>query len=155
MRSIDEMLTLVAARRLRPKAVVNSAADNSIVDLIDLLGSLVVAGVDVRVRLQRLDDCLGEERKERQVDAFALDEAGLGAGPQGDDRSTSTSRSVPPGVGTAISTPTRLVSSEPRRRRSRGWRVCDANSIDRRVRGTRIDRQCLVGPHPERRGRSQ
>ena len=31
---IDEMLTLVAARRLRPKAVVNSAADNSIVDLI-------------------------------------------------------------------------------------------------------------------------
>ena len=39
---IDEMLTLVAARRLRPKAVVNSAADNSIVDLITTTMSVAI-----------------------------------------------------------------------------------------------------------------
>ncbi len=36
------MLTLVAARRLRPKAVVNSAADNSIVDLITTTMSVAI-----------------------------------------------------------------------------------------------------------------
>ncbi|MCZ4544742.1 hypothetical protein BS618_06620 [Rhodococcus erythropolis] len=39
---IDEMLTLMAARRLRPKAVVNSAADNSIVDLITTTMSVAI-----------------------------------------------------------------------------------------------------------------
>ncbi|MGC0363606.1 energy-coupling factor transport system permease protein [Rhodococcus sp. 27YEA15] len=39
---IDEMLTLVAARRLRPKAVVHSAADNSIIDLVTTTMSVAI-----------------------------------------------------------------------------------------------------------------
>lgn len=43
---IDEMLTLAAARRLRPKAVVNSASDNSVVDLITTTMSVAIRRSD-------------------------------------------------------------------------------------------------------------
>lgn len=39
---IEEMRTMVAARRLRPKSVLNSAADNSIVDLITATMSIAI-----------------------------------------------------------------------------------------------------------------
>ena len=51
----------------------------------DLLGVLVVAGVDVRVRPEGLDDGLGEERQERQVHALPLGERRLRPGPQRGD----------------------------------------------------------------------
>ena len=51
----------------------------------DLLGVLVVAGVDVRVGLQRVDDRAGDERQVRQVDALALGELVLRPRPQRHD----------------------------------------------------------------------
>ncbi|MFC8178567.1 MULTISPECIES: energy-coupling factor transporter transmembrane component T family protein [Nocardiaceae] len=39
---IDEMRTMIAARKLRPKSVLNSASDNSIVDLITATMSIAI-----------------------------------------------------------------------------------------------------------------
>lgn len=39
---IDEMRTMAAARKLRPKSVLNSAADNSIVDLVTAVMSIAI-----------------------------------------------------------------------------------------------------------------
>ncbi|SLE57627.1 Uncharacterised protein [Mycobacteroides abscessus subsp. massiliense] len=55
------------------------------VEVGDLLGFLVVACVDVRVRLECLHRGLGEERQERQVHTLALGERRLGPGAQGRD----------------------------------------------------------------------
>ena len=51
----------------------------------DLLAFLVVAGVDVRMDLQRVDHRAGDERQVRQVHPFALGEGVLRAGPQRHD----------------------------------------------------------------------
>ena len=51
----------------------------------DLFGVLVVAGVDVRVDLERVDHGPGDERQVGQVHALALGEGRLGRGPQRHD----------------------------------------------------------------------
>jgi hypothetical protein len=51
----------------------------------DLAGVLVVAGVDIGMGLERVDDGAGDERQEGEVDALSFGEVLLGLGPQRDD----------------------------------------------------------------------